>query len=272
MSGITACALILTQSDKVILSKLFNLKLFGYYTLAGMFGVGLSMTVGSVFNTVFPRFSALVAAGNEEALKHLYHRCTQLMAVLILPLAAVLALFSTDILQFWTRNTEVARNAGPIASVLVVGTAINGLMNLPYALQLANGWTSLNLWLSIFLTLTLVPAIWFMATHYGPVGAASVWIALNCCSMAISVPLMHRRLLKGEMVRWFTEDVGLALAAVFVVVGSARALIVSPLRPLMAVAILPIVLLSALLAGAFAAPQIRNLLLEKLSKIPLDYA
>jgi hypothetical protein len=94
-----------------------------------------------------------------------------------------------------------------------------------------------------------------MATHYGPVGAASVWIALNCCSMAISVPLMHRRLLKGEMVRWFTEDVGLALAAVFVVVGSARALIVS-----------------ALLAGAFAAPQIRNLLLEKLSKIPLDYA
>jgi O-antigen/teichoic acid export membrane protein len=272
MSGITACALILTQSDKLIVSKLFNLKIYGYYILAGMFGVGLSMITGAVFNTIFNRFSGLVAVGNEEALKHLYHRCTQLMAVLILPLAAVLALFSTDILQFWTRNAEVARNAGPIATLLVIGSALNSLMNLPYALQLANGWTSLNLWLSIFLTLMLVPAIWFMATHYGPVGAASVWIALNCCTMAISVPLMHRRLLKGEMVRWFTEDVGLALAAVFVVVGSARALTVSPMRPLMAVAILPIVLLSALLAGAFAAPQIRNLLIEKLSKIRLGYA
>jgi O-antigen/teichoic acid export membrane protein len=65
MSGITVCGLILTQSDKMIVSKLFSLKVFGYYSIASMFGTGLSMIVTSVFNTIFPRFSAL-AAGNED--------------------------------------------------------------------------------------------------------------------------------------------------------------------------------------------------------------
>ena len=78
------------------------------------------MIVAAVFNTIFPSFSALVAAGNEESLKRLYHRSTQLMAVLILPSATVLALFSTDILQVWTRSDEVAHHAGPIASLLVI--------------------------------------------------------------------------------------------------------------------------------------------------------
>ena len=68
MSGITVCALILTQSDKLIVSKLFTLKVFGYYSIAGMFGTGLSMIVTSVFNTIFPRFSAL-AAGDEVRLR-----------------------------------------------------------------------------------------------------------------------------------------------------------------------------------------------------------
>jgi O-antigen/teichoic acid export membrane protein len=272
MSGITACALILTQSDKVILSKLFTLKVFGYYTLAGMFGTGLSMMVTSVFNTIFPRFSALVAARDEEALKQLYHGATQLMVVLVVPVAALLALFSSDVLLLWTRNAEIARNAGPIASVLLVGTAINGLMNLPYALQLAHAWTSLGLHINIFLTMTLVPAIWYMATHYGPVGAAAVWVALNAIYMFIGVPLTHRRLLKREMTRWFAEDVAPATGAVLLVTGLGRAYFSTAMRPMAEFAALSIVLLAALMAGALAAPEIRRQVLTRLSNTWLGYA
>ena len=171
MSGMTAAALILTQSDKVILSSVLSLKMFGFYTLGGMFGAGLSMIVTSVFNTAYPRFSALVAQGDEQALVRLYHMSTQLMAVLILPLATVLAFFSTDILQLWTRGSQVAQGAGPIATLSVIGSALNGLMFSPYALQLAYGWTSIGLRITIQFNYHLsVPAIWFMATTYGGVG------------------------------------------------------------------------------------------------------
>ena len=272
MSGIVAFSLVLGQSDKVILSRVFSLKIFGYYTIAGMFGVGLVMIVSSIFSIIYPRLSALVARDDEQAVVRLYHGSSQLMAVLILPLAAVLALFSTEILRLWTRNSEVARNAGPIATLLVIGSAINGLMNLPYALQLAYGWTSIGLTTTISLTIIVIPALLFMATHYGPVGAASVFLGLQAINMLVGIPVTHRRLLRQEMTRWVVQDVGPPLAASVAVVGVSRVLITRQMSPLSTMTVLGAILLAALVVAAFLAPQIRERLLTKLSSILLNYA
>lgn len=261
MSGLTLSGIILAQLDKLILSKMLSLEMFGYYTLAGVIGRAPYVLITPVFNAIFPRFSALVEMGDITRLKELYRLGSQLMATLILPMAAVLALFSYDILLLWTGSTEAATNASPIVSILVIGTALNGLMNLPYALQLAYGWTSIGLRINILFIITLVPAIFFMATYYGAAGAASVWVALNSFYMLIGVPLTHRRLLKGEAGRWFVEGVVLPLSAVLLVVGSGRWLVITPMPLLIAFVSLAIVLLAALAAGALAAPEIRSWLL-----------
>jgi O-antigen/teichoic acid export membrane protein len=272
MSGIAAFSLVLGQADKVILSKVLNLKVFGFYTIAGMFGAGLVMIVSSVFNTSYPRFSALVARGDEQELIRIYHGATQLMAVLLLPLAAEIALFSSDILQLWTRNSEVAHNAGPIATLLVIGTAINGLMNLPYALQLAYGWTSIGLKITAFMSVIVVPALWFAAAHYGPVGAACVFVGLQSTNMLIGLPITHRRLLRHELTRWIYQDVGPPLGASVLIVGLARVAMSRRLSPLAVLSTLFAVLLAAMAAAAFVAPLIRRRLLSKLSSMLLDYA
>ena len=262
MSGITICCLILTQSDKVILSRLLSLKLFGYYTLAGRFGVALTMIITAVWNTMFPRFSALVAEGNEESLTRLYHYFNQLLAVLILPFTCVVALFSTEILQLWTRNSEIAHNAGPIASLLVAGTALNGLTNLPYALQLAHGWTSIGLRINILNTVMLVPAIWILALHYGPVGAASVWIAVNGIYLAIAVPLTHRRFLKGEARRWLGE-ISLPLVPVLLIAGIGRGLVTASMSPPVEICTLLALFSCTTVAAALVSPMLRSWLLTQ---------
>jgi len=227
-----------------------------------MFGAGLVMIVSSVFNTIYPRFSALVAQGDEEALRRQYHGATQLMALLILPVAAVLAVFSSDILQFWTGNAEVARNAGPIATLLVIGSAMNGLMTLPYSLQLAYGWTGIGLRIIVALTIVFVPAIWFMATTYGAVGAASVWAALNCAYMAIGVPLTHRRLLKGEAWPWL-GDIALPLAPVLLIAGIGRGLIAASMSRPAAIFALLVLIFCATVAAALVSPSIRPWLITQ---------
>ena len=261
LSGITLSAIILTQLDKVILSNLLNLKMFGYYTLAGVVARALYMFITPVFNTLFPRFSALAAADDHATLARLYRLGSQFMATLILPMAAVLALFSYDILLLWTGSTETATNASPIVRMLVIGTALNGLMNLPYALQLAHGWTSIGLCLNILFIVMLGPAIFFTATYYGAAGAASVWVVLNGFYMLIGVPLTHRRLLKGEAGRWLVEGFVMPLSAVLLVVGFGRWLIITPMSSTAALVSLAIVLFTAWAAAAFSAPQIRSWLL-----------
>lgn len=263
MSGIATFSLILGQADKLVLSRVLDLKVFGYYTIAGVFGTGLVLIVSSVFNTIFPQFSALVAQGDEAAIIRLYHKGTQLMLLLIIPLTAVLALFSVEVLQLWTRNPDVARNAGPIASILVLAAAINGLMFLPFTLQLAYGWTSLGLKITIFLTIIVVPGVWFMAKYYGPVGAAYVFLGLQLINMLIGVPLTHRRLLRQEMTKWFLQDIAPPLAASVLVVGLARLFVSTPMPPLATFGVLLLILLAALLAATSVAPQIRCSLLAK---------
>lgn len=273
MSGIALSAIILTQMDKMILSKLLSLEMFGYYTLAGVTSsVVPFLLVSPVFNALFPRFTSLVATNNEAALKILYHQGSQLMAVLVLPISTVLAFFSFDILLLWTGSAKTAGMASPIVSVLVIGMALNALMTLPYALQISHGWTSIGLRINTFLIITLVPAIFFMTTRYGAVGAATVWVALNSIYIVLGVPLTHRRLLRGEMTRWLGEDIAPPAIVAIVTVGLGRWLITSPMTPMKAIATMSALLLVALALAALSTIHIRTWVIGQLSKFkPVIY-
>jgi O-antigen/teichoic acid export membrane protein len=263
MSGITITALVLMQLDKVILSKMLALKTFGYYILAGVVGNSLSgVLITPMFNTIFPRFSSLVASGDEESLLAMYHGSTQVMAVMILPAAAVIALFSREIMHLWTGSLEIANNTAPIVSILVAGTALNGLMNLPFALQLSYGWTRIGLVINAFFIVTLVPAIVLMTMNYGAAGAASAWLGLNGIYMVIGVPLTHRRLLKGEAFRWFTKDVGIPLAGSLIIAGIARIIFPafeSPSR-FLPVSLLLLAFVLTVVGAAMCTPATRDFL------------
>ncbi len=258
LSGIAISSIILMQLDKVILSRLLSLEMFGYYTLAGVASNVIPLLLGGpVFNAIFPRFTSLAAVNDDTALKLLYHQGSQLIATLVLPAAAVLAFFSFDILLLWTGSVKTADAASPIVSLLVLGMALNCLMAMPYALQLSHGWTSIGLRINTFLIITLVPAIYFMATRYGAVGAAAVWVVLNGIYMLIGIPFTHRRLLKGEMGRWFVQDIIPPLGAALLVGGAGRWLIASPMPPVTAIISLTVILLSTLMASALVAPHMR---------------
>jgi O-antigen/teichoic acid export membrane protein len=259
MSGITASGLVLTQADKVLVSRLLSLEAFGYYALAGTVANGLYVLINPVFNALFPRFSVLAALGDEVALRHLYHRASQLMTVTLMPLAALLSLFAPEVLTLWTGNPEVARNAALIVSFLVMGTAVNGLMTLPYALQLAHGWTDLGVRLTTYLVLVQVPAVVVMTVLRGPVGAASVWLGLNLVYMLVGVPLTHRRLLPHDMGRWLGEDVLPPSAAALAVVGAGRWLLPPVSGPGAAIT-LALLLLASFAAAALATSEARSLL------------
>ncbi len=56
-----------------------------------------------MFNGILPQLTTFVAAGSEQEVAQLYHRGTQLMAVLVASVGGVLAVFSFEIVLVWTR-------------------------------------------------------------------------------------------------------------------------------------------------------------------------
>lgn len=221
MSGITLLATILTQLDKILLSKLLPLSDFGYYVLAATLAAIIFKIVGPVFTAYYPRLTELVAKNDLLSLVRTYHQGCQVMAVAVLPAAMVLAVFSEDILELWSHNPDIVKHSSLLFSLLIIGNMWNGLMHIPYALQLAHGWTKLALYQNIFAVIVLVPAIYLATLEWGAIGAAVAWISLNCGYILLSIPVMHRRLLKTEKLQWYLNDVGkILLAATAVAIGA----------------------------------------------------
>jgi hypothetical protein len=85
------------------------------------------------------------------------------------------------------------------------------LINVGAQLQAAAGWPQLTLYSNVVGALFLIPALAWAATRFGPPGAAVVWLTLNLGYAFITIPIMHTRLLKHELLRWYTQDVALPL-------------------------------------------------------------
>ncbi len=272
ISGISVTTIILTQLDKVILSKMVTLEMFGYYTLAVTVSSSLNRAQYAINGALFPRFSQLVKLGDQQGLRQLYHRACQLVSVLTLPLAVMVALFSPEILILWTKNPLIVQHTDILVGLLVVGTGLNSMLAMPYTLQLADGWTSLMLKTNILSIIILVPLLYLFTSLYGALGAAVVWLALNISYVILWPQLIHRRLLKGEKWRWYYEDVLLPLAATLLVCISGRWLFPSQLSPALMLVYLMIIGTCSLAAAALAAPQIRGQLLEMAYRSKVTYA
>jgi O-antigen/teichoic acid export membrane protein len=264
LMAISFFALLLTQGDKIVLSRLLALEKFGYYTLAAVVASSLYLVVTPIFTAIFPRFTQLVATGDDAALRTLYHQSCQLVSVLLLPVALVIAFFAREILQVWTRNPAVVENAHRIVSLLVIGTALNGLMNVPYALQLANGWTRLALSQNVIAVALLMPLLIWAANRYGGVGAASIWIAVNAGYVVIGIQVMHTRLLRDEKRAWYARDIGLPLTGSLVVVLAGRALFPTDAPALVTLGALALVSAAALAAACILTPLTHDWLRARL--------
>lgn len=221
MGGIGLTALAFTQLDKLILSKMLGLDEFGHYMLATVVVSGLYLLISPLFNVIYPRFCALVVTGEREKLSEQYRLGTRMLATVLFPVAIVLALFSEDLLHVWTGDPSLASSVAPVISLLVIGTALNGVMYFPYALQLAYGMTWIPLTINLALMCLMVPLIVYLAREYGALGGAVAWLVSQVIYLFWGPWLTHRQVLKGLASRWLLHDVGtpLLLAVLICVAG-----------------------------------------------------
>ncbi len=216
-SGANIIGMFFFQIDKIILSKVISLQMFGYYSLASIIAMSLAPRIAGPFHVaLFPRFTELVSANNISALRQLYHHSCQLLSALLLPVSIFIAFFSKEILYIWTQDISTANNTCEILSILSIAYVCTGLMYIPYALQLAHSWANLAFFCNLFAVITVIPLILIMNKFYGVIGVASSLLLVNFCCAVLSVQIMHRYILEGENWKWYISDVAKpALVSIF---------------------------------------------------------
>jgi O-antigen/teichoic acid export membrane protein len=264
--AIGVLALGVSQLDRLSLASLRPLEELGYYTLALSVASGLGRMVQPMFNALYPRFSRLVVHHDEATLRELYHLSSQYLAVMIAAVAMTLIAFSHEVLLLWTGDVNLANRVALPLSILVAGYALNGLMNIPYALQLAHGWTRLAIGLNGASLLLGIPFCLWAVYEHGTIGAALLWLLANLVSVVVGIPLMHRRLLRGEMVRWYIRDIIPSMLAALSAVLVLKAVLPPISRSIADLGWLAFACGLVLIASALASRDVRRMIRAKLRR------
>ena len=175
MTLITALSILMTQADKMILSKMVSLEALGFYMLAWTVASGLSRVAVPLVQAFSPRFTDLVSRGYDEALARQLRLASQLMNVLILPLAVLVAFFSNSILFVWTGDKFVAEGAAPILTIMLIGTVFS-VCSFP-SLMILHSKKQLKpvIWVNLTSLVILMPLLVVVVIESGVLGGAFIW-------------------------------------------------------------------------------------------------
>ena len=266
VGAVGVVGLVLLQTDKLILSRLLDLEHFGYYTLAGAVTAGLYMLVNPVYGAVLPRLTQLAAADNQVALADFYHKSAVTMSVVVAPAVVMLALYSDAILLAWTGNATTAAKTSTLVTLLAIGTGIYGVMHIPWAAQVAHGWTRLTLKVNTAGVVLIVPLIFILTNRYGAEGGAIAWLTLNVGYFVVIPYLMHRHVLRGEWLRWILFDVARPVVPTVLVASVGKVVIQTAIPRMLLVSYLAAVAAAAFCAAVMAVPDMRKSLVAHVTE------
>ena len=219
-AAISASALIgiiLSQLDKVILSKMLSLKMFAYYSIAATAASAIWMIIIPFNTAIFPQLVQLHEKKQIKELRIFFHRSSQMLSLMLFPICALLIIFARPILLLWLKDPLIVENAHLIVSLLVFGIMLNGIVSLPANCAPAFGWPLLVTYTNLIQAIFIIPLIVGMVYWLQGVGAASAWIAMNSTYIIFMVPNFFRRYLKEENWKWYLNDIAIPMVVAFAV-------------------------------------------------------
>lgn len=193
MMWISIVAGINTQIDKLVVSKMFSLTDFGYYTLAGALAqvpVALATPIAVAF---YPHITTHVARGDKRHELQTFETYSQWIALFGALGAFGVALFAPDLLALWLQDPSLPSVVARVSAMLAIGSLFLCLGMPSYYLGLAHGKSVLIATLITFTLVFSIPLIIVAINTFGLWGAAIPWIILNLANFAFMLIFIVRR-------------------------------------------------------------------------------
>ncbi|WP_397452445.1 lipopolysaccharide biosynthesis protein [Pseudomonas sp. NA-150] len=197
--------IVLTQMDKVLLSKMLMLKEYGYFSLVALITNGILMLANPLAQTLLPRLTVLMAEGRTQDMHTLFLAANRFICTFVFPLAAVIGVHAEPLIYIWTGDHAAAQWSHSIVLWYALGSAIMAASAFQFYLQYAHARLELHVWYSVVSAIVTVPVM-VLAIHYqGAYGAALAWFGLRLVSFMIWPAIVHNRLAPGIHSLWLHD-------------------------------------------------------------------
>ena len=198
---------LITQTDKLILSGILSLTEYGYFTLAVMLASGIMILAGPITTALMPRMARLHSEDKNTELIQLYRNSTQLVTVIAGAATVTIIACSYSVVFAWTGDDLLTAKVAPILQLYAAGYGFLSIGAFPYYLQYARGNLKYHLIGNILLLIILLPTLAIVAKEYGAIGAGWVWLSVNLTYLLFWVGYVHSKLEPKLHIRWLFNDI-----------------------------------------------------------------
>ncbi len=204
--GITTS--LLTQADKLIVSKYVSLGDFSAYSITFTLVTQISSVVlAPISMTVQPYLAGLMIDAPRSKVAYEYHRWSQIQTFVTLCVLGTVLFFARPILQLWLgTDSSLVNSITPLVPFVALGSILNSLVAMPFICQMAAGWVRLSLVKNLVALTLFLPMLFIFVPRYGMQVGAVLWLLLNLSYYVFEPLFLHRRFLRNELAAWWLFD------------------------------------------------------------------
>lgn len=189
--------------DKMIVSRLLPLGLFGYYAVArSMVSQVSGLFATAVSQAAYPVFSVMLKNGEKKGVLSRYQTLHHFLSSLIIPVLAGILFFFTPLFSY-IFNRGVAELLFWPVLFLCVGHFMEATWSIPYAVSLASGKPGIAARQQAYNFVVILPVTFFMVYRFGLIGAGLSWAVFYLLHYAYGVPRICRECLEIPVASWF---------------------------------------------------------------------
>jgi O-antigen/teichoic acid export membrane protein len=187
MAATSFLSVVVSQTDKAVVSKLMPIKMFGYYGIAYATVARGTMVTSAIAQAALPSLCELHGAGNTKALVSQYAKLQDFLCFVTIPIFAAIFFAAEPVFGF-VLNAEAARLLLLPTTLLCFGFYLNSTLNAPHVFSLATGRPDISARFNFYALFVVSPASIVLVYFLGLKGAAFSFVAYNLFSYLYSIP------------------------------------------------------------------------------------
>lgn len=199
--------ILISQTDKLIMSGVLSLAEFGYFSLVALVAGGVTMLSGPISQAIMPRMTMLLAQDNKTEMLRIYRLGSQLVALISLSVAFMVGFFAEPLLYALTGDKEAASWGNEVLLWFALGNGVLAIGAFQYYLQSAFGQLRLHVIGSTISAAVQVPLIYYAAVNYGAVGAGIAWFSFRVIWFIWWTPIVHKHFIPNFHLKWLFQDI-----------------------------------------------------------------
>lgn len=213
---ISSLTLLFLQLDKIYLSYLGNLSVFGIYTALFTLSIGIVQLIYPITGAFFPKMNELITKGKKSEILLKIDLISSILITLSFSFLVIFISFKNEILQLWIGEYN-SMEYQSVFLLLVIGTTIYAISQIPYLVESAYGKVKFVVRYFFLINILYAMCLLYLDEALGLNGLALSYLVVNILYFIGGVYLLNKNIDLNQTLVWIKKITMNTLLAIILI-------------------------------------------------------